>query len=454
MEVSSSRALWFTIRTDKVSKDGKAPINMFYILNNVRLRYSTDQRIYPEYWSKEERSAKFVKLAEAKKLLPGLKPNDFLTNEEIDDINEQLALISNRVKSIEDKFQIMEIPFSAKMVIDELKRLDNQRLSGKIKIEEPTGLVFNFMDQYIKEHADIREPGSLTVYNSVKNHLKAFEDQTGDKVTFETIDYNFFHRFQTFLINRKKTDKEGNQSPMLNNTTIAKALSTLKTFLGYARKQGIKVSDSYRDFTIKREKLEVIALDQSELDSILDLDLSNNKRLEKARDIFCFSCATGLRYSDVAQLKWEHISDNIITLTVKKTKSELTIPLNSISSSIINKYRDQYRPVPLVSNQGLNKSIKDLCEKAGIDTPIEIVRFSGKKRIVNTYPKYQLVHFHTGRKTFVTLSLEKGMSAEEVMEISGHSDYRSFKRYVRVTEKRKKVVMLKAWGDVQNLKVV
>lgn len=89
-----------------------------------------------------------------------------------------------------------------------------------------------------------------------------------------------------------------------------------------------------------------------------------------------------------------------------------------------------------------------------IDSQIEIVRYNEKKRNVIVYPKYELVHFHTARKTFCTLSLEKGMSAEEVMEISGHSDYRSFKRYVKVTEKRKKVVMAKAWGEVSNLKIV
>lgn len=46
------------------------------------------------------------------------------------------------------------------------------------------------------------------------------------------------------------------------------------------------------------------------------------------------------------------------------------------------------------------------------------------------------------------------MSAEETMTITGHTDYKSFKRYVNVTEKRKKVIMLKTWGEVNTLKVV
>ena len=67
----------------------------------------------------------------------------------------------------------------------------------------------------------------------------------------------------------------------------------------------------------------------------------------------------------------------------------------------------------------------------------------------NTYPKHQLISVHTGRKTFATLSLERGMSAEEVMHCTGHLDYKSFKRYVKITEARKKLVMGKAWGKIK-----
>jgi len=453
MEASINSALWFTIRTDKVQKDGKAPISLFYTFNNVRLRYNTDQKILPVYWDKEERKATFIKAVDNEQV-KALPVKARLDKSEIEAINNALSDIKKAILSVEKAFLFNKVAFSAKMVIDAYKDQELKKLSKIIKVEEPKGLLFEYMDKYIQDHEATREPGSLTVYKSVKNHLKAYEVATGHRVTFETIDYKFFNKLNDFLIKRTKTDKAGIVSPMLNNTTIAKALSTLKTFLGYARREGIKVNDSYRDYTIKKEKLEVIALEQGEFDAIMNLDLSANKRLDKCRDLFIFSCVTGFRYSDVAQLRREHIDNNIITLTVKKTKTELTVPLNSVSASIINKYKDQVRPLPMVSNQGLNRSIKDLCQLAGIDRPIEIVRFSGKKRMVTVYPKFELCHFHTGRKTFVTLSLEKGMSAEEVMEISGHSDYRSFKRYVKVTEKRKKVVMVKAWGEVNNLKIV
>jgi integrase len=440
----------FVLRAQKTLKSGKVPVYLTYSVHRIRLFYSLDESVFPIYWNQEIRRAAYVPPREVKKQNPAMLGADLLTEKEVNDINSLIEKAKNDIEAIESKFTALDVPFSSQMVIDELKA----KTKAVTKKEEPKGLLFEYMDKYIQDHEATREPGSLTVYKSVKNHLKAYEIATGHRVTFETIDYSFFNKLNAFLIKRTKTDSVGTVSPMLNNTTIAKALSTLKTFLGYARREGLKVNDSYRDYTIKKEKLEVIALEQDEFNAIMNLDLTKEPRLNKCRDLFIFSCVTGLRYSDVAQLRREHIDNNIITLTVKKTKTELTVPLNSVSGAIINKYKDQHKPLPMVSNQGLNRSIKDLCKLAGIDKPIEIVRFNGKKRLVAVYPKYELCHFHTGRKTFVTLSLEKGMSAEEVMEISGHSDYRSFKRYVKVTEKRKKTVMVKAWGEINNLKVV
>jgi len=440
----------FEQRHGVASKDGKTPISLIYSIRGERKRFSTGLTIFKEYWDTLNQLASYIPIKVAKTLLPDVNPNLLLTELEIKRINFNLNDLCNNILAIEDRFRANNIEFTSQMVIDTL----NSQRDQLTKKQEPTGLVFDFMDKYINEHEATREAGSLTVYKSVKNHLQAYQDETKHKVTFETIDYSFFNKFQSFLIKRTKTDKQGKTSPMLNNTTIAKALSTLKTFLGYARREGIKVNDSYRDFPIKKEKLEVIALEQNELDAIIKLDLTNNKRLEKARDLFVFSCSTGFRYSDVAQLRNEHISDNVITMIVKKTKTELTVPLNSISAAILDKYKDQAKPLPLISNQNLNYGVHDLCKLAGINKPIEIVRFSGKQRLENTYPKHELIHFHTGRKTFVTLSLEKGMSAEEVMTITGHTDYKSFKRYVNVTEKRKKLVMVKAWGAVSHLKAV
>lgn len=174
--------------------------------------------------------------------------------------------------------------------------------------------------------------------------------------------------------------------------------------------------------------------------------MSNNKRLAKVRDVFCFSCVTGLRYSDLMALRWENIKGNELRITVTKTKEQLTIPLTGYAVDILVKYKIQHKPLPVISSQNFNIYIKELCKSAGIDDSVQIIRFNGAKRTVEVFPKHELISAHVGRKTFCTLSLERGMSAEQVMKISGHSDYRSFQRYVHVTEHIKRDSMYKAWG--------
>ena len=117
----------------------------------------------------------------------------------------------------------------------------------------------------------------------------------------------------------------------LNNTTTAKQLSTVKTYLNYARKAGHAITEKHKDFKIKRESLEVIALTNEEFETLYNFDFSNNKRLAQMRDVFCFACVTGLRYSDLNLFRREHIKKDEIRLAVKKTKDLLTIPLNGYS---------------------------------------------------------------------------------------------------------------------------
>ena len=429
-------------RLDKILKNGKAPIELLYSVKNQRKYYNTGEKIYPEYWNKESQQGFYIPIREAKKIFPGFDPNLLLTESEINDINDKLGTLIRDIDNHEKDFIRKNIPFSSQMVIELLKSDKNPTL----KKEEPNNLVFDFIEQYISDNSATRVKGSLSVYKALSVHLKAYETAKIKRITFNSIDYKFFQSFQNFLIGRTKTDKAGNVSSLLNNNTIAKALSTLKTFLGYAKLHGIKLNDSYRDFKIKRESMEVIALTQTEFDTLYNFDLSDNKRLAQVRDVFCFSCVTALRYSDLSKLRREHIKENEISLTVTKTKQRLNIPLTDYSNEILLKYFGMLKPLPVISSQNMNIYIKELCKLVGINEDVEIVRYRGANRESIVYPKYKLLRMQTGRKTFCTLSLEKGMSAEQVMSISGHKDYKSFKRYVNVTENLKKVVMLKAWG--------
>ena len=248
---------------------------------------------------------------------------------QIEDYNRYLQKLTSLVSDTEKRFKLDGVAYSTSMVIE---KLTAQKKSATKK-EDPSNILFDFMQKYIDEHKGIRERTSLSVYQSVKNHLQDYCKTTGKKVTFDNLDYNFFQSFQSFLYQDRKVlvQKDGELKEKiirgLNNTTAVKQLSTIKTFLNYAKQQGITVSDKYKDFKIKRETLEVIALTSEEFEILFNFNLSVNKRLSQIRDTFCFACATGLRYSDLNQLKREHIKNGEIRLTVKKTKELLTIPL-------------------------------------------------------------------------------------------------------------------------------
>ncbi len=420
----------FWLRMDKRLKDGRVPLFLIYSVKGQRKNYDTRIRIFEEQWDDDNREIRSlnIKLAKTKY---GLKLQDLPSKEEIEEDNGKILRLRSSLGSIESRFILDGVAFSSEMVIAQLSEL----MKPEVRKEKQTNDLGNFMDRYIAENESNRVRGSLHIYKNVRKRIREFEKHYRCSITFDTVNYDFFTRFQSYLINNCH----------LNNTTTAKLLSTVKTFLNYAKRYGHQVPDNYKDFKIKRESLEVIALTQDEFNRLYSFDFSNYKRLDQVRDVFIFSCASGLRFSDLALLNRAQIKEDSIVQNVKKTKQILSIPLNRYSRAILEKYSQEPTPLPVISNQKSNLYLHEACKLAGIDEPIEIVRFKGIRREVNVYPKHELITMHVGRKTFCTLSLEKGMNAEETMSISGHKDYKSFKRYINVTEERKKLVMKKAW---------
>ena len=137
--------------------------------------------------------------------------------------------------------------------------------------------------------------------------------------------------------------------------------------------------------------------------------LPDAARFENARALFLLSCYTGLRFSDVAAPRPEHQRGEWLQLTAQKTSEKLTVPLRG--NRAVPLLADLWvSKVRAISNQKLNKYIKDIAMLAKIDTPTEQVEYRGSQHITTTHPKHELISSHTGRHTFVTLSLEGGLS--------------------------------------------
>ena len=106
---------------------------------------------------------------------------------------------------------------------------------------------------------------------------------------------------------------------------------------------------------------------------------------DRVRDVFLFQCFTGLRYSDVFNLRRSDIKGDHIEVTTVKTSDSLIIELNNHSKAILDKYKDvafeDDKVLPVITNQKMNDYLKELAELAGIDEPVRQTYYRGNERI-------------------------------------------------------------------------
>ena len=207
----------------------------------------------------------------------------------------------------------------------------------------------------------------------------------------------------------------------VHNTTTKK-LRNLKTVVNYARNRGLIMHDPFANYKLHYELVDRGFLTEEEVLCIMKKTFEI-ERLELVRDIFVFSCFTGLAYIDVYNLTY----DKIITMEGKqwlissrhKTGVESNILLLDIPLSIIKKYFDKDRKgnkvFPMMSNQRINSYLKEIADFCGI-----------KKNLT----------FHLARHTFATMSISKGVPMESVSKMLGHSNIRVTQIYARITNKK------------------
>lgn len=281
-----------------------------------------------------------------------------------------------------------------------------------------------------------RSSRTVEKYETLLKQLQAFAKHKHIRLTFDSLDLTFQEGLVAYLIHQVK----------LTNNTIAKKISLFKTFLHWAADRGYNTKAEYKKFKQKEEHVDIITLTHDELMSLINLDLSGKPRLERVRDVFCFGCFTGQRFSDIVGLQPDHIKGDRWQLHTQKTKDSISVPLNDYALEILTKYTSKGQKLPSVSNQKTNDYLKDLGELAGIDEPVTHTRYQGVKKIQRTEPKHKFLGTHTARRTFITLSLEKGMRPEVVMKISGHKNYRTFQKYINLTSKAVESEMKAIWS--------
>ena len=236
----------------------------------------------------------------------------------------------------------------------------------------------------------------------------------------------------------------------LKNSTIEKKLGYFRWFMNWATDKGYNNNLAYKSFhpTLKRTQKKVIYLTPDEMNQIVKLELVRDKAyLEPIRDVFLFCCFSGLRHSDVSNLKRSDIKGNHIEITTVKTADSVSIELNDITSEILMKYAEvpfrNNKALPSYTNQAMNRDVKELCRLAEINEEIRITSYKGNVRTDEVYPKWQLVGTHTGRRTFIVNALSLGIPPDVVMKWTGHNDYKAMKPYIDIVDRVKVNAMTK-----------
>ena len=345
------------------------------------------------------------------------------------------AEIARYEEAIDDTFASFEA--EGRMPEKEEFRERLQVRLGK-KTSVPVVTMAQVIREFVEEESRVRSWSASmeSAYISLSRNLEQFKK--GLKI--EEMD----ERGQDALL-RYWTD-----DPMYKASTMEKYASMLKRLFKWSQAKGYVKSDFPTEFNPKFKKVErpVIFLEWDELMRVYGWEFDAKEvRMREVRDIFCFCCFTGLRYSDVKNLRKSDVGPKGIRVTTIKTRDTLLIEFNKYSRAILDRYMDraslngQLFPVP--ASRRMNLILRDIMERCKIDSDVHLTYYIGRERHDEIKPKHELVTTHVGRKTFVCNALMRGIPADIVMKWTGHSDYAAMKPYIAIADAVKAEAMKK-----------
>ncbi len=306
---------------------------------------------------------------------------------------------------------------SAENLVGDKTTINNDWLNLQIdkyydpeKYEPKKITFFEYIDKFIEESKDRINPdtgrkitrSTLLKYGTCRNYLKDFQKVYSKEIDFDTIDVEFYNAFVKFLSKRKKEIKlkDGTTKTEIGlaTNTIGKQIAVLRNFLNSAVLEE-KVDVNYqlikKRFKSPSETTDSIYLNETELNSLYELDLTENKRLEPVRDIFLVAAWTGLRFSDLNKVKAENIEDNTLVITQTKTDNEVIIPIHPVVTSILKKWNNKLPRI--LSNQKMNEYLKDLGELAELNTVFKKSITIGGVKKTHSYAKKRIANNTYGK---------------------------------------------------------
>ena len=384
--------LHFYAKSTKANGTGLVPIYVRLTVDGKRFEYSTKKFIEPSKWSNE---------------LSKMKGN----SEEARSINSLLDFTKNRINEIQ--FELLKDGVGPN--IEEFKN----RLLGIKEREHHLIPIFKEHNRKIKELLGIEyAPGTLERYETSLKHTKDFLSWKYNlsDINIEKIDHSFITEYEFYLRSERKC---------ANNTAV-KYIKNFHKIINQCLANGWLIKDPFVNYKSKVKEVVREYLSEIEIEQLINKEFKS-ERLELVRDIFVFSCFTGLAYVDVKQLTLDNISigidgDKWIFKNRQKTDTTSKIPLLPTAQEIINKYsehpvcKNEKRLLPILSNQKMNAYLKEIADVCGI-----------KKDLT----------FHIARHTFATtVTLSNGVPIETVSKMLGHTNLKTTQHYAKILDKK------------------
>ena len=381
----------FLLRNSK-AKQGKAPIYCRITVNGQRSEFSIKRSVELNLWQ----------------------------NGKVKGNSEEARRLRAYLKQVEAKLFEHYRNLIAEDTLLDADMIKNAYLG--IRTEQRT--LCELMDYHNIQLKDSLEWGTLKNYFTTQAYVKEFMENRMRKkdIFLSQLNYQFITELEMFLRSYQPKD---HRKPMGNNT-VMKHIERLRKMVNLAIRNEWLEKDPFQKFRLKFEKKDRGYLTQEELKRIEEKDFKI-ERLNQTRDIFIFSCYTGLSYAEVYDLEPSHIVTGLdgekwIRGQRKKSKEWYSVPLLPQALKIIERYQDHImaqangKVLPVYTNQKTNAYLKEIAILCEIDKNLT---------------------YHLARHTFATtVTLSNGVPIESVSKMLGHTSLRTTQIYAKVVEQK------------------
>ena len=269
---------------------------------------------------------------------------------------------------------------------------------------------FDLFFQFMESNSHSWSRATYSKLRSLYKLLREFEEQTGFSITFQNLDVLFLERFLAFC------KQKGYQ-----HSTINKTVNNLVWFLNWASDKGYNIYRKYRQFyklleaPEKKSQLPLF-LNWEELIRVKDYQ-TDNRRMERARDLFCFMCFAGIRYSELQRLKKEDLKEGEIK--VRKPGARVRIvPMNKYALQIHRKYENRYylnnTAFPSMSLITMNKYLRIIGKEVGLSRIVYPAKLWEEG-----LPLYRNLTAGTAVNTFIRNAIELEVPVEIISGFTG-----------------------------------